>query len=246
MSMYIPAFLMICASLFFVSVCTCFSCVTDNPQQKSQPPQKKGLPGAYEKLIGESSQILIVRNVNPALVDAQVIALEKKNGRWQIPFPPMDGVIGKKGFASPGEKREGDGRTPSGMFPLGTVFGYEPSFPTRMPYRQAVDDDIWVDDVRADDYNRWIKRGTTKTSSFEKMRRGDDLYKYGIVIEYNTNPVMKGHGSAIFFHIWRGKGKSTEGCVGMSQENIIKIIRWLNPASRPLVVMGTNITIGGY
>jgi len=158
----------------------------------------------------------------------------------------MDGVIGKKGFASPGEKREGDGRTPSGMFPLGTVFGYEPSFPTTMPYRQATDDDIWVDDVRADDYNRWFKRGTTKASSFEKMRRGDDLYKYGIVIEYNTNPVIKGHGSAIFFHIWRGKGKSTEGCVGMSQENIIKIIRWLDPASRPLVVMGTNITIGGY
>ena len=246
MSMYIPAFLMICASLFFVSVCTCFSCVTDNPPQESQPPQKKGLPFAYEKLIGESSQILIVRNVNPALVDAQVIALEKKNGRWQSPFPPMDGVIGKKGFASPGEKREGDGRTPSGMFPLGTVFGYEPSFPTTMPYRQATDDDIWVDDVRSDDYNRWGKRGTTKASSFEKMRRGDDLYKYGIVIEYNTNPVIKGHGSAIFFHIWRGKGKSTEGCVGMSQENIIKIIRWLDPASRPLVVMGTNITIGGY
>jgi len=247
MSVYIPVFLTICGSLLLASVCASVSETPDTSSKRNaRLLQRNGLPDSYEKLIGESSQVLIVRNVNPILVDVQVIALEKRNGRWESPFAPITGVIGKNGFAPPGEKREGDGRTPSGVFPLGLVFGYERSFPTRMPYRQAAAEDIWVDDIRADDYNRWVTRRSTTASSFEKMKRSDILYKYGIVIEYNTNPVVKGYGSAIFVHIWRGKGKSTEGCVGISQVDIVKIIRWLDPASKPLIVMGTNITIGGY
>jgi L,D-peptidoglycan transpeptidase YkuD (ErfK/YbiS/YcfS/YnhG family) len=247
MTVYIPVFLTICASLFLASVCASVSEVPDRSSTgNAELFQRSDFPGSHEKLIGESSQVLIVRNTNPDVVDVQVIALEKRNGRWESPFEPIDGVIGKNCFAPPGEKREGDGRTPSGVFPLGIVFGYERSFPTRMPYRQATAEDIWVDDTNADDYNRWVTRRATRASSFEKMRRSDNLYKYGIVIEYNTNPVVKGYGSAIFIHIWREKGKPTEGCVGMSQGDIVKIIRWLDPASKPLIVMGTNITIGGY
>lgn len=107
-----------------------------------------------------------------------------------------------------------------------------------MPYRQALADDIWIDDVNSDDYNRWIKKGTTQAKSYEKMRRDDNLYKYGIVIEYNTNPVVKGYGSAIFFHVWGGENITTEGCVAVSEENIIKIIEWLNPQAEPLIIMG--------
>jgi L,D-peptidoglycan transpeptidase YkuD (ErfK/YbiS/YcfS/YnhG family) len=115
-----------------------------------------------------------------------------------------------------------------------------------MPYRQVTSDDLWVDDINADDYNRWVTRGATRASSFEVMRRKDDLYKYGIVVEYNTNPVIKSYGSAIFIHIWRGKGKPTAGCVALSEEDIIRILRWLNPAARPLVVMGTETVMEGY
>jgi L,D-peptidoglycan transpeptidase YkuD (ErfK/YbiS/YcfS/YnhG family) len=247
MSVYIPVFLTICASLFLASVC---ASVSDAPDKSSkgnaQLLQRSDFPGSHEKLIGESSQVLVVRNANPDVADVQVVALEKRNSRWESPFAPINGVIGKNGFAPPAEKREGDGRTPSGIFLLGTVFGYESSFPTKMPYRQATNEDIWVDDINADDYNRWVKRRATRASSFEKMRRSDNLYKYGIVVEYNMNPIVKGYGSAIFIHVWRGQGRPTEGCVGMSQEDIVKIIRWLDPASKPLVIMGTNITIGGY
>lgn len=197
------------------------------------------------KMAGTSSQLLLVRNTSPSpgSVDVEVTALEKREGRWQRPFAPLKGVIGRNGFAPPGEKREGDGRTPSGTFPLGTVFGYAPSFPTRMPYRQAGADDLWVDDSAAPDYNRWVTRGTTQAASFERMRRDDDLYKLGIVVEYNTHPVIKDRGSAIFFHLWRGKGIATAGCIALAEEDLLKIVRWLDPAARPAVMMGTNITV---
>lgn len=213
----------------------------------SRPSTQPGqLLRSLEKRIGESSQILLVWNINPASVDVRISLWERKNCGWQSPFAPLDGVIGRKGFAPPGEKREGDGRTPAGIFPLGTVFGYEPSFPTRMPYRQATGDDLWIDDVRAADYNRWVKRGITQATSFEIMRRDDDLYKYGIVVEYNTHPVVKGYGSAIFFHLWRGKEIPTAGCIALSADDLIRIMKWLDPARKPLVVMGPQATIGGF
>ncbi len=235
---YVPLSLMIISSFFLFPACGRFP--ENGAPQGAWPFHANDLPASLKKQIGESSQIILIRNPQPASVAVEVFALERRNGRWHCLFGPMDGVIGRNGFAPTGEKREGDGRTPSGIFPLGTVFGYQPAFPTMMPYRQVTVDDLWVDDVNAADYNRWVRRGETSASSFEVMKRDDDLYKYGIVVEYNTNPVVKGHGSAIFFHLWRGKGKPTEGCVALPEDDLVRLLRWLNPAARPLAVMGTT------
>jgi L,D-peptidoglycan transpeptidase YkuD (ErfK/YbiS/YcfS/YnhG family) len=107
-----------------------------------------------------------------------------------------------------------------------------------MPYRQATEDDFWVDDVNSEDYNKWVK-GKPNAASWEKMRRDDDQYKYGVVIEYNTNPIVKGKGSAIFLHVWRDGGP-TLGCVSMPEERVLKILGWLDPAKKPLIIMGTK------
>ena len=88
------------------------------------------------------------------------------------------------------------------------------------------------------DYNRWVKKAETLAASYEFMKRDDNLYKYGVVIEYNTDPVIKGNGSAIFLHIWKGEGIPTAGCVAVSEEDIIKILGWLDPAASPLMITG--------
>lgn len=245
MSVYIPVSLLILASSFFAplgianSVLPAVAC-------RQQEIQAGRLMDSLRKKIGPSTQVILVGNKNPATIKVCISSLERKSNRWQRVFPPMNGVIGRKGFASPGEKREGDGRTPSGVFPLGMVFGYEPSFPTRMPYRQATADDLWIDDTHAEDYNRWARRGSTQATSYERMRRDDDLYKYGIIVEYNTNPVIKGQGSAIFFHLWKGKGLATAGCIALAEADLIRILKWLDPAATPLVVMGTKSSIKGF
>jgi L,D-peptidoglycan transpeptidase YkuD (ErfK/YbiS/YcfS/YnhG family) len=107
-----------------------------------------------------------------------------------------------------------------------------------MPYRQATDDDFWVDDVNSEDYNKWVK-GKPNAASWEKMKRDDDQYKYGVVIEYNMHPIVRGKGSAIFLHVWKAEG-STLGCVSMSEEMILTILGWLDPAKKPLIIMGTE------
>lgn len=192
-----------------------------------------------ENQIGKSAQILLVQdNSFLFFTRTTIYAVEKQGNKWRTVFEPMKAVIGRNGFAPAGEKREGDGRTPSGIYPLKRTFGYDESVITKMPYRQAFADDIWVDDPQAEDYNRWTNKRDTHASSYELMKRNDNLYKYGTVIEYNTDPVIKGNGSAIFLHIWKCDCIPTAGCVAVSEEDIVKILEWLDPAASPLIITG--------
>jgi len=188
-----------------------------------------------------TSQVLVVADESFLFFTSRkVYALEKANFTWRQAMEPIDAVVGRNGFAPYGEKREGDGRTSSGLYRMGTAFGYAETAATRMPYRQTLEDDLWIDDPNAPDYNRWVEQSRTRASSYEKMRRNDDLYKNGIVIEYNTDPVIKGHGSAIFLHIWAGARSTTAGCVAVSEKDILKILAWLNPIANPVILINPD------
>jgi L,D-peptidoglycan transpeptidase YkuD (ErfK/YbiS/YcfS/YnhG family) len=234
--------------LFILATLTnLFSCAASSVKGSGQP---ASLNRFIEKFIahhaaqiGESEQLIFATNRDSSSVLVTVHAVERNNGVWHLVFPAFTGSIGEMGFAGIDDKREGDGKSPSGIFPLGIAFGYDPSVVTKMPYRQATDDDFWVDDVNSEDYNKWVE-GDPNAASWEKMKRDDDQYKYGVVIEYNMHPIVKGKGSAIFLHVWKD-GDSTLGCVSMSEEMILKILGWLDPAKKPLIVMGTESELRG-
>ncbi|OPX97452.1 MAG: L,D-transpeptidase catalytic domain [Syntrophorhabdus sp. PtaB.Bin047] len=184
-----------------------------------------------------TSHLILVRNSGPLPHNSTLYAFERNGGTWTLLFGPVPAMTGRNGFAGAGGKREGDGRTPVGIYPLGFVFGYPSAIGSAMPYRPMTPEDIWVDDPDSPDYNRLKKREETTARSFEDMVLADDRYKYGIVIEYNTNPVSPGLGSAIFLHIWKDQNTPTAGCVAISEENILKLIRWLDPAKKPLITI---------
>lgn len=193
---------------------------------------------SFDKIAGGSRQLLVVLpGINPAVPVEKLYALEKEHGFWVNRFGPVPVTIGRNGFAPAGEKREGDGKTPSGIYGLGIVFGYADTAETKMPYRQMTKDDIWVDDPSAPDYNRLTKRGETRAKSFEDMVLADDRYKYGIVVRYNMDPVVPGMGSAIFVHVWKEYGYATSGCVAMTVEDIRKILKWLDPTKKPMIIL---------
>jgi L,D-peptidoglycan transpeptidase YkuD (ErfK/YbiS/YcfS/YnhG family) len=162
---------------------------------------------------------------------------ERENTGWRQLDGTISAVAGRNGFAPVGEKREGDGRTPSGVFPLERGFGYEP-FAARLPYLLLTPEMIWIDDPRSPRYNRLADRKDGEGFSHEVMRRDDDLYKYGIVVEYNTREIVPGAGSAIFFHIWRDPSTPTAGCVAATEADIVRLLEWLDPAAHPLAVIG--------
>ncbi len=235
-------FLFILATLTNLSSCAASS-VKGSGQPSSLNPFIEEFIERHTTQIGESRQLILATNRDPSSFVVTIHALERDNGIWHLAFPPFTGSIGERGFAAIDDKREGDGKSPSGIFPLGIAFGYDPLVETKMSYRQVTDEDFWVDDVNSEDYNKWVK-GEPKAASWEKMKRDDDQYKYGVVIEYNTNPIIRGKGSAIFLHVWK-RGESTVGCVSMPEEMVLKILGWLDPAKRPLIIMGTESELRG-
>jgi D-alanyl-D-alanine dipeptidase len=68
------------------------------------------------------------------------------------------------------------------------------------------------------------------------MLRPDGEYRWGVVVDHNTDPVTAGAGSCIFLHIWLGPGVGTTGCTAMSQEQLEGLLARLDPARRPLLV----------
>ena len=141
------------------------------------------------------------------------------------------------------KKREGDGRSPAGFFSLGPAFGYakDPPSGCRLPYRTITEQDYFVDDPNAKEYNQWVElpRGTSPIQlwrSAEKMLRSDGLYVLGIVIDQNVDPIVRSRGSAIFFHVWRNASTPTVGCTAMAKTDLLKLIRWLDPAKKPLLI----------
>lgn len=192
----------------------------------------------------EAEQVVLVE-VQEGETKALVSAWQKVNGQWQEPFMPVEAVIGRNGLAPYGEKEEGDGRTPSGVFALHRAFGYEKQVTTGLDYRQATKKDFWIDDSTSVDYNQWVS-GQVPAVSHEVLRREDDLYKYVIVMEYNTNPVVTDKGSAIFMHIWRQANQPTAGCVAMAEEDILKFLVWLKKEKSPVVFLVNKDAVNNY
>lgn len=182
-------------------------------------------------------QLLVVYTGQPQSYIAVFVALEKKENHWVVKQSPIVARIGKNGFAQPQLKEEGDGKSPTGIFRLGKLFSYEKQLHTLMENAQTTKEDKWIDDVNSPDYNTYIS-GSTDAKSYENLLLNNDIYKYCTVIEYNTNPVIKGKGSAIFFHLGIKKPYFTLGCVAINEEYMKLMVDWLNPKLNPSIIMG--------
>jgi D-aminopeptidase len=168
---------------------------------------------------------------------------------WAAVGPPIEGSLGRAGLAwgrglhppdLPGPlKREGDGRSPAGVFDLRLVTGYARTAPpgTRMPYREALATLRCVDDAKSGHYNQLVDEAQTKKdwSSAEDMRRKDELYCLLVWVGHNDAPVVPNGGSCIFLHLRAGPGYTTSGCTAFEPEPMQRLLRWLDPAARPVL-----------
>jgi L,D-peptidoglycan transpeptidase YkuD (ErfK/YbiS/YcfS/YnhG family) len=171
---------------------------------------------------------------------ATLVALEKKGNSWVPVLSPVQTGIGRKGFAKPNAKLEGDQKSPSGFFSLGQLFCYEKQVNTQMPFIQSTGEDKWIDDPDSPDYNRYV-RGATNAKSYEKLLLKGNDYRYCMVIEYNTHPVEKGKGSAIFLHLSEYETiNSSSGCVVLLQKDMETLLKWMRPELKPSILMGTK------
>lgn len=205
---------------------------------------------------GEARQLLlaIAPGWNSQKAVMQCYERDGKNDPWHAAFRTEWPVLlgrnglawGRGAFALPNDnqprKSERDGRAPAGVFALGSLHGYAPAPPrgTTWPYLQVGPYDAWIDDPRLPHYNEHVRVDPRQIPDWfqsQKMRLGDNAYKWLLEIRHNTDPPKPGSGSAIFFHVQRGPDRPTAGCTSMPVDDLERMIAWLRPAAKPHYVL---------
>ena len=179
----------------------------------------------------------------------------REGSNWREVGRPHAVVIGRAGAGwglglqpvqSDGpDKQEGDGRSPAGVFRIGTAFGYAASAKTDLPYRALHASDWCVDVSASPHYNRIVDTNQLGAAAVEgatePMRRdlhfdGDQRYRQGFVIEHNWQQAPMG-GSCIFGHLWQSPTSTTSGCTAMAPQVMRTLLAWLNPQRHPVFVL---------
>jgi len=176
------------------------------------------------------------------------LRLWRKPGECWLPLVgPWTAWLGQRGTSR--HKREGDLTTPAGAFGfLPTMYGIAANPGARYGYHRVFCGDWWVEDSRSPWYNRFkhVRCGSTPPFrvTSEDMSRSPTAYRHLAVIAYNRYPIVRGRGSGIFLHA--STGRPTLGCVSLPLPRLLLLLRWLSPASKPLIVIGTNAEIRGF
>jgi L,D-peptidoglycan transpeptidase YkuD (ErfK/YbiS/YcfS/YnhG family) len=132
-------------------------------------------------------------------------------------------AVGRGGVVD--DKREGDGGTPRGAWPLRHVL-WRPDRVARpvtsLPALPLVPWDGWCDAPGDVNYNRHVP--LPYPASSERLWREDAVYDVIAVLGYNDAPVVDGRGSAIFMHVARDGYTPTEGCVALALPDLLAVL----------------------
>lgn len=181
-----------------------------------------------------TTQVLTVTNTNQDSTFASFNGFSLTGGRWIHRWGPWTARIGENGFASPGKKAEGDGRTPQGSYGFQFMFGVNANPGVHFPWQQAYSYDYWDDDPASPRYNLWTDTRLDSAGTGPEPMYNVPAYNYSAVIGYNLARTP-GAGSAIFFHV--GSSSPTAGCVSLAQANLLQILLWLRPGGSPVITM---------
>jgi L,D-peptidoglycan transpeptidase YkuD (ErfK/YbiS/YcfS/YnhG family) len=233
-------------------------------------------PAGSPAALGDARQLVLVTGAG---WDATAGTLRRyaraaPGAPWRAVGGATPVVLGRTGLAwgegggapaASGEpaKREGDGRSPAGAFPLVAAFGFGDAAARRgrapgLPYRAVGGGTVCVDDAASPLYNAVVDSadaGGARWASAERMRQVAG-YRLGVVVGYNGAWVggpsgdarapdarapnaarpRPGAGSCIVLHVWDGPGRPTEGCTAMTDAALAAVVDWLDPAARPALV----------
>ena len=254
-TIFLPIFI-----LCLITSLTQWSCAPSDHSQSQKLPQESVAISTNESVQKKSTlphspkyqQILLVTTDNWDTPEGTLkkYGWDRAEQKWQMEGAALPVLIGKKGLGWglglhdaegwPGpRKKEGDLKSPAGVFQLGTAFGYqveEPAFD--WPYTPVVSTTMCIEDIQSQYYNEILDEGqvTSDWESTDHMLRKDDLYEWGVFVLHNSGKPRPGGGSCIFIHVWREGGKGTAGCTSLDKSELKSLLQWMDPQAQTLLI----------
>ena len=141
--------------------------------------------------------------------------------------------IGKKGKTF--NKKEGDLKTPKGIFGLGKLFfraDREDKPKTKIKCIKISKKTICCNEINnKKNYNRIIEK--IKRVKHENLFRKDNKYNFVLPIKYNSKNI-KGKGSCIFLHLTNNYNP-TAGCIALKKKNFLVLLRLIDSQNKILI-----------
>lgn len=195
------------------------------------------------------------------------VAVRDRSGAWRCQVGPTPARLGRNGVRALDDRRSGDGTTPAGVFPLGTVtawdgqtfqfFGNRPDPGVRGAYRAVRHEDCWGATPGDPNYQRLVARPGCPGPDDEWLPRYGDVYAHAAVIGANLDPVSGDEpgepalAAAIFLHRHAydgaGRDRPTSGCVSLPLAELVDVLGVIDPAREPRFAIGTvaSLRAGG-
>lgn len=223
------------------AVMICIAAAAQGPAEEFSP--------AEHGLGAECRQAVVVAGDGGSMCRISLMSRQdgSDGGAWVCDMQTQ-GSAGVNGLVAAERKREGDGKTPCGTYALKRGLWRRADIDTHFAMELYDEGCLWVDDETLPEYNTLVREaGQEWDGRGERLSQVGEPYDYIVVVEYNTDPVIRGMGSAIFLHVWRGESAPTAGCVAMSPDDMRRLVQWLDPDKSPAIVImrqggGTNET----
>ncbi len=212
-------------------------------------------PSTAARAWSDSDQLVLVTTLGWDSSQGTLRAYERAATGWRQVGEDHAVTIGRAGAAwglglhplqSVGPlKREGDGRSPAGIFKIGPAFGYPPTATTGLDYQAMTLSHYCIDVSGSPRYNRIVDAlvvgedavaGSTEPMRLDLHGRGDQRYRHGFVIEHNVEARPMG-GSCIFAHLWKSPTDATSGCTAMDDGSMAALLPWLDRDRQPVFAL---------
>ena len=215
--------------------------VTENESEETERQEIEDVASSWVKdldIAQTTSQIIIVS----AEGSYGTVSMHTKgdDGIWKEEFS-ISGRVGRKGV---GKEKEGDEKTPVGVYRFTTAFGILPNPGiTALPYVKLDETHHWVDDSQSKYYNQMVStRDVEKDwNSSEHLYKSVYSYKYVLALDYNAECVP-GKGSAIFLHCPSKNNEGTSGCISIPEKTMCQVMQLLQPGCVIIIDEKENIS----
>lgn len=198
--------------------------------------------------------VVVTPDWNASRAEVTLYARDSLSAPWKRIGSPSPCQAGRNGLAwgrgltepltAGPRKKEGDGKTPAGLFPLPLAFGYEPPAKAaqagiRLPYRELTASTVCVTDPDSAVFNDLAdsKTSTATWTRQDRMIRDDNANRLGAVIGHNRPDPQPSLGSCVFLNLEPGPGKPTGGSIGCPEPLLREMLSWLEPDAKPLIAI---------